>query len=430
MTTTSLVPPTALQTADALNTKCHCRTLDEDLLRRHLDGDANLAGLTDTLWRTRPHLFSSTAVFVSADIREAIETAVAAIEQVIRLPAYRTSALSRAPAIAGRTFGPHGVFVSYDFHLRPEGPRLIEVNTNAGGALLNLALAGAQHACCEAMNWVFVARDEAPPDERTFVDMFRREWQLQRDHAAFGRLLIIDDDPASQYLAGEFELFRRMFERFGIEAAVADAAELEWRGGALRHDGVKVSMVYNRLTDFYLSEPRHAALRDAYEAGAVVLTPHPHAHALHADKRNLVTLSNDELLASWGVAPEERRVIGRTVPQTRLVSAENAADLWAERRNLFFKPVGGYGAKAAYRGDKLTRRVWGEIWSGLYVAQALVPPAERLIELDGALVDLKFDLRAYTYNGEVQLLAARMYAGQTTNFRTPGGGFAPVIVVP
>ena len=59
-----------------------------------------------------------------------------------------------------------------------------------------------------------------------------------------------------------------------------------------------------------------------------------------------------------------------------------------------------------------------------------MPPSQRLIEVDGVQTDLKFDLRAYTYNGAVQLLAARMYAGQTTNFRTEGGGFAPVIVLP
>ena len=39
-------------------------------------------------------------------------------------------------------------------------------------------------------------------------------------------------------------------------------------------------------------------------------------------------------------------------------------------------------------------------------------------------------MRAYTYAGQVQLLAARTYQGQTTNFRTPGGGFCPVVVVP
>jgi hypothetical protein len=30
----------------------------------------------------------------------------------------------------------------------------------------------------------------------------------------------------------------------------------------------------------------------------------------------------------------------------------------------------------------------------------------------------------------VHLVAARLWAGQTTNFRTPGGGFAPVLSVP
>ena len=44
--------------------------------------------------------------------------------------------------------------------------------------------------------------------------------------------------------------------------------------------------------------------------------------------------------------------------------------------------------------------------------------------------DLKFDIRAFVYDGCVQLLAARLYAGQTTNFRTPGGGFAPVFIAP
>lgn len=79
-----------------------------------------------------------------------------------------------------------------------------------------------------------------------------------------------------------------------------------------------------------------------------------------------------------------------------------------QRRQLFFKPAKGFGARAAYRGDKLTRRVWGEILAGDFVAQALVLPGERLIEVDGIRTALKFDLRAYTYDNAVQLLAARM----------------------
>ncbi len=42
---------------------------------------------------------------------------------------------------------------------------------------------------------------------------------------------------------------------------------------------------------------------------------------------------------------------------------------------------------------------------------------------------LKSDVRCYVYDGKIQLVAARLYQGQTTNFRTAGGGFALVRVV-
>jgi hypothetical protein len=43
---------------------------------------------------------------------------------------------------------------------------------------------------------------------------------------------------------------------------------------------------------------------------------------------------------------------------------------------------------------------------------------------------MKADVRNYVYVGQVQMLAARLYQGQTTNFRTPAGGFAPVLTAP
>ena len=108
----------------------------------------------------------------------------------------------------------------------------------------------------------------------------------------------------------------------------------------------------------------------------------------------------------------------------------DADELWSCRRSLFFKPVCGFGSRGAYRGDKLTRRVWAEVAAGGYVAQDLVAPGERVVEVDGERQRLKVDLRAYTYRGRILLLAARTYDGQTTNFRTPGGGFAPIVVLP
>ena len=416
--------------AEALNQDCFCRTLNEGRLREQIERDPCLQGLMQSITQTRPHLFSSTVVFLAGEMAQKMAATIAAIERVIGLPGYQAQALARAPAIAQYAFGPIGACMGFDFHLGVQGPQLIEINTNAGGALLNVALARAQEACCEEMDWAFASKASADKLEQTFFDMFASEWQHQRGNAALGYVLIVDDDPLAQYLAPEFELFRQLFIRHGVAASVADPSELAWRDGKLWHGDRVVDLVYNRLTDFYLAEPGHQALKCAYEAGAVVLTPHPRSHGLHADKRNLIALSQDDLLATWGASSADRRLLQACVPQTQLVTPERADALWASRRQLFFKPVGSFGGKAAYRGDKLTRRVWGEILAGDFVAQALVPPGQRLIEVDGVLTDLKFDLRAYTYHGTVQLLAARMYAGQTTNFRTEGGGFAPVIVVP
>lgn len=416
--------------ADALNHGCICRTLDPHNLREQLESDPGLTGLAQSIAQTRPNLFSSTVVFLSSGTFDAIVATVAAIERVMALPDYQALALVRAPAIAQHKFGPAGVYMGYDFHVTAEGPRLIEINTNAGGALLNAVLARAQKACCESMSQAIAAYTPLETFETTFFDMFKAEWRAQRGERPLRSIVIVDEDPQAQYLAPEFELYRHMFAQRGLSASIADPRALEWRDGSLWHDKEIVDMVYNRLTDFYFSEPAHQALRDAYLAGAVVVTPHPRAHALMADKRNLVTLSNDELLTSWGVSASDRYLLTSAVPPTQLVTPQRADDLWARRRQLFFKPIGGYGAKAVYRGDKLTRRVWDEILAGEFIAQTLVPPGQRMVVVDGVQTDLKFDVRAYTYAGQVQLLAARTYQGQTTNFRTPGGGFSPVVVVP
>ena len=86
------------------------------------------------------------------------------------------------------------------------------------------------------------------------------------------------------------------------------------------------------------------------------------------------------------------------VPQTRLVRAEEAEQWWAERKQWFFKPVSGYGGKGAYRGEKLTKRVFEEILQSEYVAQRLAMPGERKVCPEGAEPQLlKYDVRCYVY---------------------------------
>jgi hypothetical protein len=98
-------------------------------------------------WVRKTHLFSNVPVFLpEAGVGEMLRV-VHAVEAATRLPGYRHAVLSLALDIARHDFGPVGVFMGYDFHLAADGPRLIEVNTNAGGAFLNALLAKAQRAC-------------------------------------------------------------------------------------------------------------------------------------------------------------------------------------------------------------------------------------------------------------------------------------------
>ena len=419
-----------LDLAEALNQGCYCQTLDTQRLRGQLESDPSLLGMAQSITNTRPHLFSSTVVFLSPTMVEAITATVGAIERVMALPAWQTQALATAAPIAQVDHGPLGVFMGYDFHMGPDGPQLIEINTNAGGALLNVALARAQTACCQAMDLAMNGYRDLRTLESDFLAMFQSEWQLQRGDAPLRTIAIVDDDPANQYLAPEFELFRQLFIQHGLQAVIADAAQLQWHDGSLWHGTTAIDLVYNRTTDFDLSEAAHTALAQAYTSGAVVLTPNPRIHALCADKRHLVTLGHLPTLQAMGVTEADQRILQKGIPACEAVTPDNAAALWERRRHLFFKPLAGFGARAVYRGDKLTRKVWEQILAADYIAQALVPPSQRAMEIDAAQTTLKFDIRAYTYAGRLQLLAARTYSGQTTNFRTQGGGFAPVLLVP
>lgn len=351
---------------------------------------------------------------------------VRTVTSVVALPAYREAVLASAPDIARHDpGGAIGVFFGYDFHLTESGLGLIEINTNAGGAMLSVALARAQLACCVPLHDMIAA---AAAMEEAIVNMFRREWQLSKRSGPLRCIAIVDEAPQQQYLYPDFLLFQDLFRRHGFEAIIADPSELALRDGVLRHGRTIVDLVYNRLTDFSLHEPVNAVLREAYLQHAVVLTPHPQAHALYADKRNLALLSDDRKLQALGVPAPSRRILLAGIPATQRVDPADAERLWSERRGLFFKPATGFGSRAAYRGGKLTRRVWQEILAGDYVAQAIVAPGKRILVSQSAPQALKFDVRNYVYEGLVQWLAARLYQGQTTNFRTLGGGFAPVYV--
>lgn len=357
------------------------------------------------------HLFAEVALCVTPEQVAQMQAVIAAVEAIVS---------REYPAADKQTLG---VCYGYDFHLNGDGAHLIEINTNAGGAFLNAMLIDSQR---ETTLPGQALADEGL--EQTFVAMFRNEWRLARGDAPLHTIAIVDESPVEQYLYPEFVLAKNLLQRDGIEVFIVDPAELLARDDGLYVDEVRIDLIYNRLTDFSLRQ--FPPLLAAYENHQAVFTPNPAHYRCYADKRKLVSFSDEHFLQTAGVAPIHVDALLRGVPQTKLVNSADAETWWTERKQWFFKPVSGYGSKGAYRGDKITKRVFEDIMQSDYVAQRLAMPGECLVAGEnGESRALKYDVRCYVYDGHIQLVAARLYQGQTTNFRTSGGGFAMLRVL-
>ena len=366
-------------------------------------------------------LYSNVMLSITRAQLERMQGVITAVQKVVALPGWKAAVENEAcvAIVPANT----GVFFGYDFHLNDDGAHLIEINTNAGGAYFNMLLQQSQQGELQAGK--SLASDNL---EQVFVEMFQHEWQLQRGKDPLRTIVIVDETPRTQYFYPEFVLARQLFERAGYHAYIADPGELQQQEDGLYIGTNKVDLVYNRLTDFSLKQ--YPQLLGAYAKNQLVLTPHPYAYCLYADKRNLTLLTAPDFLHAIALDESSIAILQTGVPKTRLVEEKDAEQWWKERKEWFFKPATGYGGKGSYRGDKLTQRVFGEIVQGGYVAQRRALPGECMVSVVGAdPVAFKYDVRCYVYEGQVQLVIARLYQGQITNFRTPGGGFGLVRVV-
>ena len=221
-----------------------------------------------------------------------------------------------------------------------------------------------------------------------------------------------------------------MFARAGIEARIADTRALAPApGGGVELDGWPVDLVYLRDTDFALAADRTRVLREAYLASSVVVTPSPREHFLLADKRRLTLFSSEASLRSLGVAADDARWLATVIPETRGLAEMGAEAAWRTRAEWVFKPAASFGSRAVYRGDKISRKKFDAIiQEASYVAQRRVEPGLVTVETSDGARAMKFDVRAYAYRERVLLLGARVYEGQVTNLRSPGGGFSAICV--
>ncbi len=333
--------------------------------------------------------------------------------------AYRSRVFPELPDIAKFDPGHAALMMGYDFHLTANGPRLIEVNTNAGGgyiAWLSEQLAGKVSPLYLSNRF-----------QQRLLQSYLQEWRdFSGGDEPLKRVVVVDEDLEQQALLPEMVGCCNWLEQHGIKADVASPAELQVRSGGVYLHDEKIDLIYNRHCDFFLETNLLSELKLAYLAGHVCLSPNPFAYGLLADKRRMILWSDPVALKSLELPHQERALLLEMVPPSFLLAEQDQDDVWSRRKKLIFKPVTRFGGRGVLMGKGITRKRFADLDSATTLVQEVVAPS---VETSASGVEFKMDLRLFVYRDHLLGVGARLYQGQVTNLRTEGGGFAPVRIV-
>ncbi|MBF0184156.1 MAG: hypothetical protein HQM06_07195 [Magnetococcales bacterium] len=334
-----------------------------------------------------------------------------------RLPGYQHRLAEQLPEVARFDPGHDSVMMGYDFHLDAAGPQLIEVNTNAGGALLAWRAYDATFAPQPA--------SDLPRRMERLLATFDREMTLCSGGRITRprRLLIVDEEPEKQFLAEEMHTLCALLSARGIHAALADPRQLQGGEEGIFWHGQRVDLIYNRHCDFYLETEAMAAIRAAYLSRQLCLTPNPHSYGLLADKRRMIFWQDREAMAALGLGDRQQAVLAQTIPPCQLLADMQSEQVWQQRKQWVFKPVSAFGSRGVLLGDSISRQRFQGLDPYNTLVQRFIPPA---LEPQTAM---KVDWRLFVYQNRLLGVAPRIYRGQVTNFRQPGSGYAPICLV-
>ena len=309
----------------------------------------------------------------------------------------------------------YSVMMGYDFHLSATGPKLIEINTNAGGYWF----AYLSHN----PNQVEFAKRSS----QRLLASFISEYQLFEPTKTQPTLLaIVDTEPESQFLFPEMQAFAALFQRVGIDTVIIDPSTLSLQDNSLFFKGHRVDMIYNRHCDFYLETPAMAAIKAAWMSGSICLSPNPRHYGLLADKRRMTLFSNPAILKTLNLSIKELDLLKTTIPLTQSLATLPQQQVWESRKQWVFKPDTGYASRGVYVGNKLTTGKLAELDPKHTLIQEWIPPSQSRYQDE---LPFKTDFRVFAYQDKILGISARLYQGQVTNLRTPNGGFAKVVLV-
>ncbi|MDQ6969041.1 MAG: hypothetical protein Q9M16_00840 [Mariprofundus sp.] len=295
------------------------------------------------------------------------------------------------------------LLMGFDFHLTPDGPKLIEINNNAGGLYVG------------EQRWL-------PQPEKMFSDVLQQRL-LAMFAADWRNIAIMDDDVEQQYMYPEMCAYAELLRADGRNVWVCSAHDLQLQADGLYIEGEKIDAIYNRHTDFYLDEGALQHIRSAYQQGQVVLNPHPRSYALIGDKSRMVDWWRDGLLERCVDASLVKKIRAVT-PETHQLSEMDMDQAWTERKSWVFKPSARHGGKGVVLGKAMSRKRFATLDVPETIVQQLVPAS--VVEVEGNA--MKLDIRLYMHGEQLIAVAGRVWRGQLTNFREPGSGWVSLTI--
>lgn len=301
---------------------------------------------------------------------------------------------------------------SLDVHVTPTNDlKIIEINTNASGYLINVANAEARGLRTFA---------------NAFTDIQNNFKNTIASPKAEGLVAIVDEVPEKQRLYIEFLMYQQMIRNnLDRECVILDPSQITAdTDGSLFFGNKKISGIYNRHTDFYLRQL--PILRNAHNTNHVLLSPHPWGYSTLADKSRMVDIQNPNWCAELDIQtyPALAKALLKTIPFSNFSSAD---ELWQNRHDYFFKPSDSFGSKSVYNGKSISRKKFDEIYSPGMLAQETAPAPVHTFSEGSSHHTLKYDLRFFFFEDRIQLAYARLYEGQLTNLQSPFGGHAPLV---
>ena len=319
----------------------------------------------------RPYLVGRAAWNTLRDEgRGLLELAARVARRVFDGDAARLAAYLGIPAAQARWMTldagePDVVLSRLDAFLTPDGPRFIEVNSDAPAGF------GYGDRMAEVFRDLPLFREFAAahpvayvPSAPPLVEAILAQWRRRGGRAAPVVAIV---DWADVKTRADQEILRADLQAAGASCLLADPREMEVREGRLRAGAEAVDVVYRRtvITEVVEREGEVEGFLRAYREGLAVFV-NPFRCGLSEDKAFFGILT-DEAFAGL-LTPPERDLVARVVPWTRRVEERRTlkdgrqVDLVPyvldHAGELVLKPAHGYGGRSVFVGGETPPDQW------------------------------------------------------------------------